>query len=166
MTSNDIKHTARYQLSRFIQSEDSFKLDLDFKDIALLTTIFDFMDSGKEECCFVDQIKLAKISRVPRRTIIERLKKLIKFELLKKERKGYKNHYFIGDAIKKYVQSLHLVSATAAHSKCSSGTLYNNNYNNSYNNRHSANNKKPNALKQTAKEWGPGHTSWETLHKI
>lgn len=162
------KHTARYQLSRFIQSEESFSLNLDFKDIALLSVIFDFMDSGEKEWCFADQIKLSKISRVPRSTIIERIKKLISLEIIRKERVGYKNYYYIGNSIKKYVQSLDLVSLASGRGKSSSGTLYNNKYKNNYNNVISSKNdqkRKDNDPKQAVKFWGEGHPDYDRLNK-
>jgi hypothetical protein len=130
MSLHDTKHTARYQLSRFLQSNESLKLPIDFKDVAILVTIFDFMDSGDKEECFADQLLISKISRVPRSTLIERIKKYQKLNLLKKVRVGYKNYYYIGETIKKYVQSLDLVSPTTGHSKSSSRTLYKNNYKN------------------------------------
>jgi hypothetical protein len=127
-----IKHTARYQLSRFLQSDESFNLPLDGKDVSILTTIFDFMDSGDEECCFAKLTLICKNSRVPRSTVIERIKKFIKFNLLIKVRKSYMNNYYIGSSIKIDVLQPDMGCPVAGLVMSGNGTLYNNIDKNSY----------------------------------
>lgn len=161
---NDNKHTARYQLSRFLQSEESFLLPLNAADISILIIICDFMDTGNQECCFASQATISKISRVPLRTLMRHLKKLIKIKLLKCERKKYNNNYLLGDKLKLDMPPWHISSATMADVKCHGGTLYNNNYKNTYN-KDVAHKQTRSELKQTAKEWGPGHPGWESIHK-
>ena len=121
---NNNKHTARYQLSRFLQSDKSFELNLDAKDVSILMTIFDFMDSGDSESCFALLQKISKISRVPRRTAIDRIKKLESLKIIKSKRTNYKKIITIGELIKLDVQPLHFRGAATAHL-----SIYNNNYN-------------------------------------
>ena len=151
-----IKNTARYQLSRFLQSQESFKLSLDGKDIAILMTIFDFMDSGDKECCHAKQSLICLISRVPRATLIERIKKLIKLNLISKIRKSYMNYYLIGSAIKIDVPQPDITSPVTRHEMSHNRTLYNNNYNNSYNNKASPKNE----IKSLVPEWKDVKPDW------
>ncbi len=130
MTKNN-KNTARYQLSIFLQSAKSFEFNLNGDDLAVLMTIFDFMDSGNKECCFADLETIAKISRVPYRTLARKISKLCKFNIIHKKRTRRQNNYFIGSSINHRVPNSQLQSATVAVTECQGGTpIYNNNYNN------------------------------------
>lgn len=131
--SNNIKHTCAYQVSFFLNSEYSQQFNLDYKDVAILRTIADFMDMSDDHVCFANQNKISKISRVPKRTLIDRMKKYIELKLINKIRKRYTNHYYLGELIISDVQQWHLRSAATAHLKCGSRTLYNINYKNKYN---------------------------------
>lgn len=92
--------TARYQLSKFLQSEYSAQLDIDSYDVAILTTVFDFMDSGNNEVCYAGIDKISRISRTERSTVIRRLKKLEKLSIIEKARGKYSVHIWIGNLVK------------------------------------------------------------------
>lgn len=149
---NNTPDTARYQLSIYIQSEQSQLLKLDAKDISILTVIYDFMDAGNNELCFAKQEKISKVSRVPLRTLVERINKLVELRLITKVRKQYLNHYGIGTVIKAHMQLLHVASATTALQICSDRTLYNNNYNNTYNNKQAVQPKQQKSKSKTKNE--------------
>lgn len=105
-----IKHTARYQLSRFLQSEESFLLPLDSTDIAILVTIFDFMDCGQFEVCFAKLNEISKISRTPCSTLRKRLKKFECLKMITSVRKKYNKDIYIGHKIKITDSSLGAIS--------------------------------------------------------
>ena len=131
--SNNINDTCAYQVSYFLNSDYSFEFPLDAKDISILRTMADYMDMSDKRICFLKQSKLIKISRVPLRTLIKHINKLIDLKLIIKEKIGILNHYKLGNIIIKHVQQWHMTSAIVAHDKCSNGTSYNKNYNKKYN---------------------------------
>lgn len=86
MIADNSKDTARFQLDRFLNSDNSHTYLLDPLDLVILHTIAYYMDVSKYSFLF-KQATIAKRTRMNLQTVNHRIKKLRKFNLIQTKRK-------------------------------------------------------------------------------
>lgn len=93
---NDNKHTAYYQLFRFIGDKKHHHYDLTPYDLTILFMLCRYWDmpSGK---CFAKQTVLAKECRMSERQFRDSSKKLHDLKIIERAVRGSLYHYYIGE---------------------------------------------------------------------
>lgn len=93
-----VRQKALFQLTSFINSEQSYELEIDPYDITILFIISRYLDMPKEICC-IRQIHLAKECRISERELRHRCAALVSKKLLFRYTKGKLYYYELGEAI-------------------------------------------------------------------
>jgi hypothetical protein len=99
--------SAHYIVAKFLRSEESKKFKLRLPDALILRVIADYIDMRKASgVCFAFQKTLAAECKYSERRISSRLAVLSKLKLILRKKRGKSYHYFLGETLTSFSDSL------------------------------------------------------------